>query len=109
NGEFISAFKYVDTVTWTSGLDRKGVPQNRREPTTETNTVFCPTTWGGRSWNQATFNVKTGLLYNMGTEWCTEARARKQELVPGKVRLGGTERIVPPPSGKVTAHLDAFD
>jgi len=29
--------------------------------------------------------------------------------VPGRPWLGGTSKIVPPPSGKVTAHLDAFE
>jgi alcohol dehydrogenase (cytochrome c) len=109
NGEFISAFKYADTITWTSGLDNKGVPQNRLEPKPNEATFICPNFFGSRSWNQATFSPKTGLLYNMGIEWCGEFRARKQPMTPGKPWLGGTIKLVPPPSGKVTSHLDAFD
>jgi alcohol dehydrogenase (cytochrome c) len=109
NGEFISAFKYADTVTWASGLDSKGVPQNRLEPKLNERTFICPNWFGSRSWNQATFNPKTGLLYNIGIEWCGEFAARKQEMVPGKTWFGGSIKLVAPPSGKTTSHLDAFD
>jgi alcohol dehydrogenase (cytochrome c) len=109
NGEFINAFKYVDYVTWTSGLDVRGVPQNRLEPTGDKTSLICPSAYGGRSWNQASFNPQTGLLYNTAIEWCTEIRTRQQEMVVGKVWHGATFKFVPPPSGKVTSHLDAWD
>jgi alcohol dehydrogenase (cytochrome c) len=49
------------------------------------------------------------LLYNIGIEWCGEITARQQPMVPGKAWLGGSIKLVPPPSGKVTSHLDAFE
>ncbi len=109
NGEFISAFKYVDTITWTSGLDAEGVPQNRREPSVSEASFICPGIYGSRSFNQATFDPKTGLLYNTGTEWCAEIKAASRQMVPGKAWGSGTVKLVPPPSGKVTSHLDAFE
>jgi len=30
-------------------------------------------------------------------------------MIPGKPWLGGTMKLVPPPSGKVTSHLDAYE
>ncbi|HEV8316103.1 MAG TPA: PQQ-dependent dehydrogenase, methanol/ethanol family [Vicinamibacterales bacterium] len=109
NGEFINGFKYADMVTWTTGLDRRGVPQGRREPRIDEATLICPNFFGSRSWNQASFSPTTGLLYNIGIEWCGEFTARKQEMIPGKPWLGGTMKLVPPPSGKVTSHLDAYE
>src|SRR5262249_15819823 len=91
NGAYINAFKYVDFINWTSGLDGKGMPKDRLEPATDKRMVLCPPGMGGRSWNQATFNPKTGLLYNVGIEWCMDVRAQKQENVqPGKGWLAGS-------------------
>jgi len=78
NGEYINGFKYADMVTWTTGLDRRGVPQGRREPRIDEATLICPNFFGSRSWNQASFSPSTGLLYNIGIEWCGEFTARKQ-------------------------------
>jgi alcohol dehydrogenase (cytochrome c) len=110
-GEFISGFKYVDNLNWTTGLDAKGVPQNRREPVLDQMTFICPNLFGARSFNQASFNLKTGLLYNVGIEWCAEITARKTEIQPGRGGLGSGARnkMVPPPSGKVGSHIDAFE
>jgi alcohol dehydrogenase (cytochrome c) len=111
-GEFISGFKYIDNLNWTTGLDAKGVPQNRREPILDQMTFICPNLFGARSFNQASFSPKTGLLYNVGIEWCAEITARKTEVVPGRGGLGSGARnkMVPPPSATtVGSHLDAFD
>lgn len=108
-GEFISAFKYADHITWTSGLDSRGIPKDRFEPKVNEPTLICPNFFGSRSWNQATFNPKTGLLYNIGIEWCGEFTARRQEMTPGRPWLGGSMKLLPGPSGKVTSHLDAFE
>jgi alcohol dehydrogenase (cytochrome c) len=108
-GEFVAGWKYIDTLTWSSGLDSKGVPQERREPVPDLATLICPNWFGGRSFNQASFNPKTGLLYNIGVEWCGEFLAKDQAMVPGKSWTGGSIKIVPPPSGKATSHIDAFE
>src|SRR5207237_1007987 len=84
-----------DMVTWATGLDRRGVPQGRREPKVDEATFICPNFFGSRSWNQATFSPTTGLIYNMGIEWCGEFTGRKQQMTPGKPWLGGTMTLVP--------------
>src|SRR5262249_22982560 len=55
------------------------------------------------------FSPKTGLLYNVGIEWCGEFLSRQQEMVPGKTYLGGRVTPLLPPVGTVSSHLDAFD
>ena len=109
NGEYVAGWKYAQNVTWSSGLDSRGIPLDRKEPQTDKFTLICPNYFGARSWNEATFSPKTGLLYNTAIEWCGEFRAREQKTERARGNLGGTIRLVPPPSGKVTAHLDAFD
>jgi alcohol dehydrogenase (cytochrome c) len=108
-GEFVSGWKYVDTLTWSTHLDSKGVPQGRKEPVLNTPTNICPNWFGGRSFNQASYNPKTGLLYNIGIEWCGEYTGQEQEMVPGRTWLGGSIKVVPPPAGKVLTHVDAFE
>lgn len=109
NGEYLSGWKYVDTLTWTSGLDARGVPQGRLEPKLDYPTVICPNYFGSRSWNQASFSPHSGLLYNIGIEWCGEFMAREHEVEQGDSWLGGSIKMLPSPSGEVLSHLDAFD
>ena len=109
NGEYLSAFQYVDTVTWTSGLDGHGVPQNRLEPSLDRATLICSGAYGSRSWNQAAFSPETGLLYTVGIEWCSELTAREQRMVPGKHWSGGVMTMVASPGGPVSGHLNAFE
>ena len=108
NGEYISGWRFVDTLTWTSGLDARGVPQGRLEPKLDYPTVICPNFFGSRSWNQATFSPTTGMLYNIGIEWCGEFMAREQEVDQGESWIGGSIKMLPGPSGDVSSHLDAF-
>jgi alcohol dehydrogenase (cytochrome c) len=109
NGEYVNGWKYAENVNWTSGLDSRGIPLNRKEPELGKDTLICPNFFGARSWNEATFSPKTGLLYNTAIEWCGEIRAREQKTVQARGNVGGTIRLLPPPSGKVGSHLDAFD
>ena len=108
NGEYISGWRFVDTLTWTSGLDARGVPQGRLEPKLDYPTVICPNFFGSRSWNQATFSPTTGMLYNIGIEWCGEFMAREQEVDQGESWIGGSIKMLPGPPGDVSSHLDAF-
>jgi alcohol dehydrogenase (cytochrome c) len=63
-GEFLLAKQYVETQTWTKGIDDKGRPillgDNRP---TEVGVATWPGTDGGMSWYSPSFNPKTGLLY----------------------------------------------
>jgi alcohol dehydrogenase (cytochrome c) len=109
NGEFVAGWKYMENVNWTTGLDDKGVPQGRKEPVVGATTLICPNWGGARSWNHATFHPRTGLLYNIGTEWCGDYLANKAEPREGRGYLGGFVRLKPLPNGKIVNHLDAHD
>ena len=90
NGEFVSGWKFIDSLNWSSGLDEKGVPVGRREPVIGTPIFICPSIAGARSWNHASFSPRTGLLYNIGVEWCTELLAQKQVMREGEFWMAGT-------------------
>ncbi len=109
NGEFVSGWKFMDNLNWSTGLDAKGIPVGRREPVPDVPIFICPSISGARSWNQASYNPKTGLLYNIGIEWCTELTARKQEMKEGEFAMAGTFPTKPLPSGRVITHLDAHE
>ena len=110
NGEFLTAWAFSDSINWTTGLDEKGVPQNRREPVLDTETLICPNAAGARSWNQASYHPNTGLLYNVAIEWCSMVIARKQDPQMGKGFRGGEfGRVVPPPGQEISSRLVAHD
>ena len=110
NGEFLTAWAFSDSINWTTGLDEKGVPQNRHEPVLNTETLICPNAAGARSWNQASYHPNTGLLYNVGIEWCSMVIARKQDPKMGELFLGGEfGRFLPPPGQEISSRLVAHD
>jgi alcohol dehydrogenase (cytochrome c) len=110
NGEFVAAWAFSETINWTTGLDEKGVPQNRREPVLGEATLICPNAAGARSWNQASYHPGANLLFNPGMEWCSMVIAREQEPKMGEVFLGGEfGAVVPPPGREVTSRLAAHD
>jgi len=108
-GEYISGWKFMDNLNWSTGLDAKGMPQGRREPVVEVPMYLCPSIAGARSWNHASFSPRTGLLYNIGVEWCTTLTMKKQEMKEGQFAMAGTFPTIPPQGAKITAHLDAHD
>src|SRR5262249_53535206 len=110
NGEFVSGWKFMDNLNWATGLDSKGVPVGRREPAVDTPPFLCPSIAGARSWNHASYNPKTGLLYNVGVEWCTTLTIKKIAFTKeGDVAMGAAMPMVPPKSGNPITHLDALD
>jgi alcohol dehydrogenase (cytochrome c) len=60
-GEFLSG-KPFTKVTWTTGLDAKGRPQNIVSPTAEGLVVY-PHLAGGTNWYSPSYSPRTGLLY----------------------------------------------
>jgi alcohol dehydrogenase (cytochrome c) len=108
-GEFVAGWKYMENMTWSSGLDARGVPQGRVEPQAGKKTYVCPSWAGARSWNHASFSPAAGLLFNPRTEICGDFSVIRQEPKPGGVFLGGMVETRPPSSGKITSHLDAFE
>jgi len=110
NGEFVAAWAFSETINWTSGLDEKGMPQNRNEPVVGEAKLICPNAAGARSWNQASYSPKTKLLFNTAVEWCSMVLAREQEPRMGEAFLGGEfGKVVPPPDREITSRLAAHD
>jgi alcohol dehydrogenase (cytochrome c) len=110
NGTFLSAWQYIQNLTWTSGLNDQGIPQNRREPTQGAPIVICPDYWGARSWNQAAFSPTTGLLYNHGAERCAEFTSVPEDPHVGQRFVAGVQKTIPPTSGgPIVGHIDAID
>ncbi len=110
SGDFVAAWAFSETINWTTGLDEKGIPQNRREPVLDAATLICPNAAGARSWNQASYHPGAKLLFNPAMEWCSMVTARKQEPKMGEVFLGGEfGPVVAPPGREVTSRLAAHD
>ena len=61
SGEFLSGKPFAK-VTWTTGLDAKGRPQNVVKPTAEGTRVF-PHLAGATNWYSPSFSPRTGLFY----------------------------------------------
>ena len=60
-GEFLSG-KPFTKVSWTTGLDAKGRPQNQVTPTADGLVVY-PHLAGGTNWYSPSYSPKTGLFY----------------------------------------------
>jgi alcohol dehydrogenase (cytochrome c) len=106
NGSFVAGKQYVDTLTWTPGLDPKtGRPLNydpnadvqiyapgshgtRARPLSER---LCPSVAGGKNWQPSAYNPRLGLIYIPSIEGCgsietVEQRDRDDQGGPLKAR-----------------------
>jgi PQQ-dependent dehydrogenase (methanol/ethanol family) len=73
---------------------------------------LCPAIAGGVSWNAGSYNPKTGLYYKIGNEWCMTLEVVKTTPITEPVvqlNIGANFKLVPPPGGKMSGHLDARD
>ena len=109
NGEFLNAWSLVENYNWIERIDEKGNLIGRLEPEVGVGKFICPSMAGGRGWNHGAYSPKTGWFYSTGNEWCNILRARPEEPRPGKVFMGGEAEMRPPPGGKPSAHLGAYD
>ena len=71
NGELLLAEKFVDKLTWATGIGKDGRPilVPGLEPTREGNKV-CPNVLGATNWHSVAFSQATGLFYLMAREEC---------------------------------------
>jgi alcohol dehydrogenase (cytochrome c) len=86
-GEFLSGRPFTK-VTWTTGLDARGRPQNQVSPPPE-GIVVHPHLGGGTNWYSPSYSPRTGLFYVPA--WMdTSARFAKRpaEYVEGRAFLG---------------------
>lgn len=108
-GEFVSGYPIVKHINWITGTDAKGNLTGRNEPKVGETTFICPAIGGGRSWNQASFSPRTGLLYTTAIEWCEDVVSQPEEPSEGKVFFGGTFVPKHPKGEEAYSHLDAID
>ena len=71
NGELLLAEKFVDKVTWATGIGKDGRPilVPGQEPTQDGNKV-CPNVLGATNWHSVAFSQTTGFFYLMAREDC---------------------------------------
>jgi len=94
SGEFLSGKPFAK-VTWTTGLDAKGRPQNVVKPTAEGTRVF-PHLAGATNWYSPSFSPRTGLFYvSAWMDGSAIFARRPAEYVEGRTFFGafptGTE------------------
>lgn len=71
-GEFLLGAPFVKKLTWSSGIDKDGVPVllPNNWPTKE-GTLTCPSVRGATNWYASAFNPQTRLFYVMAAEDCS--------------------------------------
>jgi alcohol dehydrogenase (cytochrome c) len=68
NGKLENVWPLVEMYNFAKGFDLKtGKMINRNDPEPGKEGLFCPSQWGGRSWNHGAYNPKTGLWYTKAT------------------------------------------
>ena len=86
-GEFLSGKPFAK-VTWTTGLDAKGRPQNVVKPTPEGTAVF-PHLAGATNWYSPSYSPRTGLFYVPTWQDSSATFARRPaEYVEGRTFMG---------------------
>ncbi len=108
-GEYINGYPIVDNHNWTTGLTEDGKFVGRVEPVEGKPTLFCPSPFGGKSWNETAYSPRTGFLYTPTIEVCGEETAVAEEPHEGRSFIGGTWVFTNPPDGPAHSHLDAYD
>lgn len=71
-GEFLLGEPFVKKLTWSSGIDAKGVPilLPNNWPTPE-GTLSCPSVRGATNWYASSYNPGSRLFYVMAAEDCS--------------------------------------
>lgn len=95
-GEFLLGKKFVNNLTWATGLDEKGRPMKvaGMEPSTEGQET-CPSLLGATNWYSTSFNHETGLYYLQTLEACDIFTKRPNEWEAGKGYFGGSRQYSP--------------
>ena len=94
NGKLLLAEKFVDRLTWATGIGKDGRPilVPGMEPTPD-GTKVCPSVLGATNWPSMAHNPTTGLFYLMAREACgvyvsrSNWNPKKIPLEPGQMFL----------------------
>jgi alcohol dehydrogenase (cytochrome c) len=106
-GKFILGFPYVDTVSWTKGLDKEGKPIDAVIPEKGKDYLFCPGTQGGHNRNHSAYSPRTGWWYTTSLEVCSEIKPEKMDVTEGESFWGGTR--VEHLNVNAVPHITAYD
>lgn len=95
-------------------IDKHGNMTNRVELPMNQETLICPSTFGGRSWNSGAYNPKTGLWYNNILDFCGYLKPVATKEDPKDYGTGHTGsndfgRLVMAPDGRKPGRLSAYD
>ena len=77
-------------------------------------TLICPSTFGGRSWNSGAYNPKTGFRYNNVLDFCGYLKPVAQKDDPkdyltGHIGANDFGRLAMAPDGRKPGRLDSND
>lgn len=111
DGTFVRAFKFAELVTWMDHIGEHGEFIGRREPVASARTLICPGAGGAKSWNQAAYSPRTGMIYMPVLEACANYLADDSPIdiergeLPG---FGGDAPSAMPPGLRPYGHVDGF-
>ena len=109
NGEFIGAWPMVEDINWVAGITEDGKLVGRNEPVIDEATNICPSVFGAKNWNQATFSPQSRLLYVPVMRICNDMYVRRQEPKPGRQYISGFWKLKLAPGRKSPSGIAAFD
>ena len=92
-GKLLLSKKFINEMTWATGVDANGRPQfvAGQEPSTK-GTRVCPSQDGATNWYSPSFNPATGMYYIQTNEKCSVYSLRPVEWKAGQPFLGGAEK-----------------
>jgi len=108
-GEFLGAWPYVKHLNWVAGITETGKLVGRNEPELGKAKLICPSAMGGKSWNQGAYSPRTGWIYAPVIEMCNDLLGRQEDPQQGKLYLGGSFLVKPPPGEKPSSYLAAYE
>src|SRR6266536_2039500 len=115
NGNIENIWPISDIKNFVKDIDKKtGELIGRVELPMNQETLICPSTFGGRSWNSGAYNPKAGLWYNNVLDFCAYLKPVAQKDDPkdyGTGHIGANDfgRFVMAPDGRKPGRLDAND
>ena len=109
NGEIVKIWPFGEGMNWVQGITEDGKLVGRNEPKPGKPTLICPSVYGAKSWNQAAFSPRSGLLFTPTAQLCNEMFVRAQPPKEGKPYSGGFWRFKKPEGVENFASIAAFD
>src|SRR5437879_5439985 len=84
NGQFLSAFPFVEKLNWAKGIDAQGRPIRTGVQPTAEGTRTCPGFIGATNWYSPSYNPSTHLFYFLAVENCDVYLLKPENFSEGK-------------------------